>query len=163
MKKAGNAIMTVVGGREVHPINLRVGGFYRAPSRAELRALVDPLERARETALETVRWTAQLPFPDVERDPELVALREPGALSRSISGGSSRAAGSTSAPAEFDEHFVEEHVEHSNALHARIRTRGAYLTRAARALQPVLDAAAPARARRGSRGGPRRRAAGTRS
>ena len=38
MKKAGNALMTIVGGREVHPINVRVGGFYRAPTRSELRA-----------------------------------------------------------------------------------------------------------------------------
>ena len=67
MKKAGNALMAVVGGREIHPINVRVGGFYRAPTRAELRSLVDPLERARETALATVRWAATLPFPDVER------------------------------------------------------------------------------------------------
>src|SRR3954462_983531 len=40
MKRAGNAIMRAVGGREIHPINVRVGGFYRAPSRSELRALV---------------------------------------------------------------------------------------------------------------------------
>src|ERR1017187_2311773 len=55
MKKAGNAVMALVGGREVHPINVRVGGFYRAPTRAELSPLVEPLERARETALATVR------------------------------------------------------------------------------------------------------------
>ncbi|HLL92673.1 MAG TPA: nickel-dependent hydrogenase large subunit, partial [Solirubrobacteraceae bacterium] len=65
MKKAGNALMALVGGREVHPINVRVGGFYRAPTGAELRTLVDPLERARETALATVRWVAELDFPDV--------------------------------------------------------------------------------------------------
>jgi coenzyme F420-reducing hydrogenase alpha subunit len=52
MKKAGNQVMTVIGGREVHPINLRVGGFYRAPSRRELQTLVEPLQRARETALQ---------------------------------------------------------------------------------------------------------------
>ncbi|MGZ4299562.1 MAG: nickel-dependent hydrogenase large subunit, partial [Solirubrobacteraceae bacterium] len=56
MKKTGNAVMSAVGGREVHPVNLRVGGFYRAPRRHELAALVDPLERARASALETVRW-----------------------------------------------------------------------------------------------------------
>ena len=55
--------MTVVGGREIHPINVRVGGFYRAPTRAELRALVEPLERAREIALATVRWAATLDVP----------------------------------------------------------------------------------------------------
>src|SRR5512142_2414251 len=73
MKKAGNELMTVVGGREVHPINVRVGGFYRAPTRRELAACVEPLQRAREIALETVRWTAQLSFPDVELEPEHVA------------------------------------------------------------------------------------------
>ena len=63
LKKAGNQVMTVVGGREIHPINVRVGGFYRAPSRRELAALVEPLERAREIALETVRLAATLPAP----------------------------------------------------------------------------------------------------
>jgi sulfhydrogenase subunit alpha len=68
------SVMALVGGREVHPINVRVGGFYRAPTQAELRTLADPLERARETALETVRWAATLPFPEVELEPEHVAL-----------------------------------------------------------------------------------------
>jgi coenzyme F420-reducing hydrogenase alpha subunit len=148
MKKTGNAVMTVVGGREIHPINLRVGGFYRAPSRAELRALVDPLERARETALATVRWTAQLPFPDIRREPELVALSEPGAYpidrGRIVSDH-----GLDIAPSAFLDHVVEEHVEHSNALHARIRGRGSYLTGplarynlASRALWPLAREAA---------------------
>jgi coenzyme F420-reducing hydrogenase alpha subunit len=127
MKKTGNAVMTVIGGREIHPINIRVGGFYRAPTRAELRPLVDPLERARETALATVRWAATLPFPDVRREPELVALSEPGAypidLGRIVSD-----RGLDILPGEFDDHVVEEHVEHSNALHARLRERGSYLT-----------------------------------
>src|SRR6478672_7963670 len=76
MKKAGNQLMAAVGGREVHPINVRVGGFYRAPTKAELGALVDPLERALETALATVRWASQLDFPEAERDVELVALTD---------------------------------------------------------------------------------------
>ena len=127
MKKAGNAVMALVGGREVHPINVRVGGFYRAPTRAELRTLVDPLERARETALATVRWAATLEFPEVQCAPELLALSEPGVYpidrGRILSD-----RGLDIAAAEFDEHIVEEHVEHSNALHARIRERGTYLT-----------------------------------
>ena len=103
-----------------------MGGFYRAPTVAQLRSLVDPLERARETALATVRWAAALPFPDVEGVPELLALSEPGAYpidrGRILSDG-----GLDIAPAEFDAHVVEEQVEHSNALHARIRERGCYL------------------------------------
>jgi sulfhydrogenase subunit alpha len=127
MKKAGNQVMTVVGGREVHPINIRVGGFYRAPSRRELETLVPPLEQARETALATVRWASELPFPDAAHEPELVALHDPDGypidLGRIVSD-----RGLDIAPAQFDAHMVEEHVEHSNALHARIRERGSYLT-----------------------------------
>jgi len=127
MKKAGNALMTQVGGREVHPINVRVGGFYRAPTRAELGLLKDPLERARETALATVRWASALEFPDVQIDPEHVALADPDGYpidrGRIVSD-----RGLDIEPAEFDEHIVEEHVEHSTALHARLRERGSYLT-----------------------------------
>ena len=35
MKKAGNAIVSLLGGREVHPINVRVGGFYKTPSKQD--------------------------------------------------------------------------------------------------------------------------------
>jgi coenzyme F420-reducing hydrogenase alpha subunit len=127
LKKTGNAVMTLLGGREIHPINVRVGGFYRAPTPRELRTLVDPLARAREAALQTVRWTATLPFPEVRCQPELVSLHEPDRypidLGRIVSD-----RGLDIEPAGFDEHFVEEHVEHSTALHARIRKRGRYLT-----------------------------------
>jgi coenzyme F420-reducing hydrogenase alpha subunit len=51
IKKAGNRIVQVVGGREVHPINVRVGGFYRAPRCDELTALVEELKWARNGAL----------------------------------------------------------------------------------------------------------------
>ncbi len=128
MKKAGNALVTAVGGREIHPVNVRVGGFYRAPTRAELRALVDPLERARETALATVRWAAALPFPDIEIDPEHVALHDPGGEYPMDRGRIVSDRGLDIAPGAFDDHVLEEHVEHSTALHARLRERGSYLT-----------------------------------
>ena len=129
LKKAGNTIVTAVGGREIHPVNARVGGFYRAPRRVELRKkLYEPLERARELAVETVRWTSGFTFPDLDWEPaEFVALTEPGRypidLGRIVS-----SRGLNIVPAEFSAHVVEEQVAHSNALHARIRERGSYLT-----------------------------------
>jgi coenzyme F420-reducing hydrogenase alpha subunit len=126
IKKSGNRLMTVVGGREIHPINVRVGGFYRAPSKNELRELVEPLERAREDALETVRWTAGFEFPERAVECELVALSQPGEYP--IERGRIRSdAGLDIAPGEYDEHFEELHVERSNALHSRLRARGTYL------------------------------------
>ncbi|HET9506534.1 MAG TPA: Ni/Fe hydrogenase subunit alpha [Gaiellaceae bacterium] len=126
LKKTGNLVMSLVGGREIHPINVRVGGFYRAPGRRELRSLVEPLERAREAALETVRWTAGFDFPERSVECELVALSQPGEYA--IERGRIRSdAGLDIAAGEYDEHFEEEHVERSTALHSRLRERGTYL------------------------------------
>ena len=126
LKKTGNRLMTVVGGREIHPINVRVGGFYRAPTKRELVELRDPLERAREAALETVRWTAGFEFPERTVECDLVALSHPDeyAIER---GRIVSTAGLDLDPAEYDEHFREEHVERSNALHSRLRDGGTYL------------------------------------
>ena len=46
---------------------------------------------------------------------------------RSSAAASSPTAGLDIAPAEYDEHFDEEHVERSTALHSRLRERGTYL------------------------------------
>jgi sulfhydrogenase subunit alpha len=126
MKKTGNEVMRVVGGREIHPINVKVGGFYRVPAKRELAGLVEDLERAREFALATVRFTAGLDFPDFEQDYELVSLAEPGIYpidrGRLVSN-----RGLDIAASEYQQHFVEEHVEWSNALHSRLIERGNYL------------------------------------
>jgi len=126
LKKTGNELMTVIGGREVHPINVKVGGWYRAPRARELAPLVPKLERAREIALEAVRLTSGFDFPDYEQDYELVALDHPGEYpidrGRIVSN-----RGLDIAVSEYDDHFEEEHVEWSNALHSRIVERGSYL------------------------------------
>src|SRR5262245_40610719 len=74
LKKAGNAIVELVGGRASHPINVRVGGFYRVPARAELVPLAETLRRARDEALATVGWAAGFDFPDLTVGHELLAM-----------------------------------------------------------------------------------------
>lgn len=126
LKKAGNAIVALLGGREIHPINVRVGGFYRVPTRQELAPLAESLKWARDAALETVRWAASLPMPAFERDYEFVALRHadeyPFNEGEIVSNQGLRCAA-----ADYEAHIEEEHVRHSHALHARLRARGAYL------------------------------------
>ena len=126
LKKTGNELMALVGGREIHPVNVRVGGFYKAPSRRALRALRDPLERALEAALETVRWTSGFDFPEHEVTGELVALTTPQTYAIE-NGRVTSDAGLDIASSEYDAHFVEEHVERSNALHSRRRSGDTYL------------------------------------
>jgi len=128
LRRVANAIMATVGGRSIHPVNVRVGGFYRVPAPAELRPLAEQLRTALDLAVETVRWVAGFEFPDFSTDHELLALREPGvyAIERGTlvtSGGRAFTA------AQFDEHVIEEHVPHSNALHARLAgLDGSYFT-----------------------------------
>ncbi len=127
-KKVGNRLIEIVGGRAVHPINVRVGGFFKAPDPRELERLRPELERCRDEALETVRWCAGLHFPELERDYEFVSMRSPDTSEYPIDRGrivSSK--GIDIAVSEWDETFEELHVSHSTALHARVRERGAYL------------------------------------
>jgi sulfhydrogenase subunit alpha len=126
IKKAGNAIVELVGGRAIHPVNVRLGGFHRAPVPRELEPLAEQLQRARELAFEAVRWTATLPIPDHDEDYEFVALSHPDRYPIE-SGRLASSGGLDLAPAEYDEHFVEEQVPHSNALHSRLRDGGSYL------------------------------------
>src|SRR5579875_1093694 len=126
LKKAGNEIMALLGGREIHPINVRVGGFYRTPRRRELETLAERLKWAREAAIETVRWTAGFDFPARERDYTFVALRH--AREYPFNEGhivSNRGLDITAA--QYDEHFEETHVARSTALYSRLRGGGTYL------------------------------------
>jgi sulfhydrogenase subunit alpha len=125
MKKIGNEIVTLVGGREIHPINVRVGGFYRVPTKRELLGLKENLEWACEAAVETIAWVATLPFPEFEQDYEFVALRHPDEYpyneGRLVSN-----RGLDIAISEYENYFREEHVEHSTALHSVLRGKDNY-------------------------------------
>jgi coenzyme F420-reducing hydrogenase alpha subunit len=127
LKKIGNEVMRVVGGREVHPINVKVGGWYKTPTRAQLDAMIPDLEWAKASAIATVGVVAGLDFPELEQDYEFVALDADGEypIDRGARLISNR--GLDIPISEFFDHVVEEHVEHSNALHARLRERGSYL------------------------------------
>ncbi len=126
LKKIGNHLMTVLGGREIHPISVCVGGFYRVPPRSELLALVEDLKWALDTSLATARLVAGFEFPDFEQDYEFVSLSQPGEYplneGRVVSN-----KGLDIPVSEYEEHFFEQHVRHSNALQSQLRKRGSYL------------------------------------
>jgi coenzyme F420-reducing hydrogenase alpha subunit len=127
LKRVGNRVMECVGGRAIHPVNVRVGGFYRAPDPSAIATLADPLRRARDQALATVAWVSGFDYPEFEGEYRFVALRD-----------ASRYAIDTGRPAvddgrefsagEFAERVVEEQVERSTALHARLDGTEHYLT-----------------------------------
>jgi coenzyme F420-reducing hydrogenase alpha subunit len=125
IKKTGNELMTLLGGREIHPVSVAVGGFYRVPDPGVLRAFVPRLRRARDLAIETALWARALSFPDFEQDYEFVALQHPGEYPLN-DGRVVSSKGLDIAAADYEEHFVERHVPYANALQSSIRSRGAY-------------------------------------
>ena len=122
LKKIGNDIMVLLGGREIHPINPRVGGFYKVPTKRELQSLTDDLKWGRDAALETVKWTATLPFPDFEQDYEFVAIQHPDEYAILEGDLVSNKGMNTPLPG-YDDHLIEEHVAHSTALHTVVKGR----------------------------------------
>ena len=125
IKKIGNSIVEVVGGREIHPINKRVGGFYRAPTGPELAALVPELEWGLDAALRTVNLVSGFTFPDLDRDYLFVAMRhvDEYAIAR---GRVVSSDGLDIEAHEYEDHFTEQHVERSNALHSLTADGRAY-------------------------------------
>lgn len=127
LKKIGNSILEVVGGRATHPVNLKVGGFYRAPRKRDVRELIEPLKWAIESSIAVAKVFSGFEFPDYEDDYLCVSLRHPDEYAihegRIVSSG-----GLDIAVKDFPKHFREEHVSHSNALHGVMTDGSVYLT-----------------------------------
>lgn len=125
LKKVGNDLVALLGGREIHPINVRVGGFYKVPAKRDFLPLSERLKRARDGALALTRLVGGFEFPDFEPDYEFVALRHPTEYPL-YDGRIVSSRGLDIAASEYEEHFREEHVAHSNALHSVLSRGGAY-------------------------------------
>jgi sulfhydrogenase subunit alpha len=126
LKKVGNALMTLLGGREIHPVNVRIGGFYRCPSREELEAIRPDVVHALELAEQTARFVAGLTFPKIEEDYEFVSLRHPDEYP--LTDGEIVSNRGLRIPvSKYDETFEEIHAPYSNALQSVRKGAGSYL------------------------------------
>ncbi len=125
LKKTGNRIMQVLGGRPIHPVSVRVGGFSKAPRRADLEPLRGPLEEAVRQSVATLELVASLDAPTFEREPLYVSLRHP--TEYPMSEGRLVSSDGMEVPIQnWRDLFAEEHHEGSNALHARTRDGRVY-------------------------------------
>ena len=117
LKKFGNQLLEVLGGRAIHPVSVAVGGFHRAPGTDELQALIPNFEHGLRLAEDAVRWVASFPFPDFECPWELTALQHPDEYPMN-EGDIVSSSGSRIPASDFDSVYVEHHVPHSTALQA---------------------------------------------
>jgi coenzyme F420-reducing hydrogenase alpha subunit len=126
LKKAGNEVVSALGGREVHPVSACVGGFHRVPTRAELAPVAERLRANRPFAVDACKLLGSLDFPDFEMPYLSVALRHRSEVAM-CEGSLATSRGLTVPVPSFLEHFEEIQVEHSNALHGGVRGGGSYL------------------------------------
>jgi len=122
LKKTGNDVMVMLGGREIHPINLCVGGFYKVPRKRELTTLMDDLKWGRDAILKLIDLIKTFPFPDFEEDYEFVAMRHLDEYAI-IEGQLISNKGIDVPISGYDDVLVESHVEHSNSLHTHVKGR----------------------------------------
>jgi coenzyme F420-reducing hydrogenase alpha subunit len=117
MKKIGNELLEILGGRAIHPINVTVGGFYRAPSRETLKALLPDLQWGLQAAKDTLDLVAAFDFPDLEIDYECVSLRHPAEFPMN-EGRIVSTSGLDIPVDQYEQHFDERHMPQSTALHS---------------------------------------------
>jgi coenzyme F420-reducing hydrogenase alpha subunit len=117
LKKIGNRLLAILGGRSVHPVSVCVGGFYKVPRRKELESLNEDLRWALEASKETLSFVSRLPFPNYAPDYEFVSVAHPNEYPmnewRIVS-----SKGVGIAPDDFERVYLEKHVEHSTALYS---------------------------------------------
>jgi len=127
LKKTGNDLVSLLAGREIHPINVKVGGFYKLPRKADFAEILERLKVAKDEAYETAIWTGTLPFPSFEYDYEFVSLSHPGEYpfneGRLVSN-----KGLDIDVREYELMFHETHAPYSNALQSTMKGKGAYQT-----------------------------------
>ncbi len=123
LKKHGNELLEVLGGRAIHPVNVAVGGFYRAPRREELHRLIPQFEWGLQAAVDATRWVAGFTFPEFDVDYDFVALVHPDEYALNEGRIASNRGDSWSVE-EFEQAFEERQVPHSTALQAIRRSTG---------------------------------------
>jgi sulfhydrogenase subunit alpha len=126
LKKAGNQLITLLGGRSVHPVSVKIGGFSQVPTKDQLHALKDELLWARDAAIKTLEWVSGFEFTDLEQNYTFLALRGPSEYPMNA-GSLITNEGHHLNASEFEDHFHEEQVPYSTALHCTFQGKS-YLT-----------------------------------
>jgi sulfhydrogenase subunit alpha len=126
LKKTGNALIALLGGRSVHPVSVRVGGFSRVPKPAELDGIRRALDEAVEASKRTVELVASWNPPALEHPQPLVALKHPSEYPYNA-GRIVSTDGLDIEPGAGGNAFAEQQVEGTNALHARTHDGAVYL------------------------------------
>ncbi|MFV2065950.1 MAG: Ni/Fe hydrogenase subunit alpha, partial [Pirellulales bacterium] len=143
VKKIGNDLLEILGGRAIHPINVTVGGFYRSPNRKALKRLLPELEWGLQASIEVLRLVSSFDFPDFTVDYESVSVQHPDEYPLN-EGRIVSSRGLDIAVEAFERHFEERHMPQSTALHCvRLPSKSSYLVGPLARLNLCIDQLKP--------------------
>jgi sulfhydrogenase subunit alpha len=74
LKKLGNQLVTVVGGRDIHPITAVVGGFSKIPEKERLDEQLKQFKKGRKLAKDAVELFLKLKYPEFNRETQAFGL-----------------------------------------------------------------------------------------
>jgi sulfhydrogenase subunit alpha len=117
LKRLGNDLMAAIGGREIHPVSPRLGGFSKAVDARTLRSFLPRLDAAAEEILGVADLVASIDTPVFEREAELVGMVDPREYAV-CEGSMASTNGRTWTFDRYEEVSREVHMAHSNALHS---------------------------------------------
>ncbi|HEX5902546.1 MAG TPA: Ni/Fe hydrogenase subunit alpha [Actinomycetota bacterium] len=123
IKRIGNDLMAAIGGREIHPVSPRVGGFSKAPRTRDLEPFLPRLEWALGEMPGIADFVASLPAPSYARPAEMVSMVHDSEYPITV-GDMASTNGRRWDATTYERVTHEVQVEHSNALHSLMSDTG---------------------------------------
>lgn len=108
LKQLGNELVTVVGGREIHPITAVIGGFSVIPEQARLDIMLAKFRNLRPYAVKTIELFSKLDYPEFSRKSQAFAFVND---THSFYKGKINCVGGVCVPEENYAEVFEEHIK----------------------------------------------------
>lgn len=126
LKKLGNDLVELIGGRTIHPVSAVVNGFTKIPDKEDVKKMRQRLLDAKKDVQATVEFIASLKIPEFVRKCEHVALSS--SKEYAINEGLlSSTEGIMVEEKKYREYIKESQVDYSWAKHSEIAGRSTFL------------------------------------
>lgn len=126
LKRLGNDLTVLIGGREIHPVTAVIGGFTHAPDEDSVKTMITRLQEAKGDVGDMVDIAAGLSLPNFHRDMECISLKGNNRYPI-LTGTLASNKGLEASKEEYRQYIQERHVEHSNALFSSVKNRSSFI------------------------------------
>lgn len=83
LKELSDEIVSLVGGRSVHPVTTTIGGFHKIPSKKSLEKILEKIMKTEIAAEKTLEIFSAINYPKLKVEVELIAQKEKDILTAS--------------------------------------------------------------------------------